>query len=1618
MNTKKYLCVVLIVVLNLFMCLTSVQASGWINMPGHECSYKTVVTEEPTCTKSGKSVKMCSCGKIESGSEKTLSALGHSYGSWKTTKEHTCTEEGSKKQICTKCDTSNTATIKALGHDIKYRYIDSNNHEVYCSREGEKGCGYNSYKTSHSYAGGDSDVHYCKDCKKTANEVSDWAKYHYFDEVYGTCKFCKNVTNGIASTNFSNYPTWEKYYMIGAGNGKGTSWEKSLKTAEITFKYKLYSNKENTIFLQPELKIDKFVHGNWIHHAGIYSENKEDKTILDFPKKYIQLPMSEWNGEIYGQLKGVGEKEIEGKSKDKKTFEFTMPSSGHWRIEGFESWAPFNQLICNGNCDGDKPTEIPAFINVVYRDTNYNKLAGAPSDDRTKLTVWIDGATGKTKTVSADHTTLDALGWRYVRCDVYKTWDCPSKKGNTADTTKNSSYTVKPSLGDQRWTVVFVYEPIKLTINHVNSNGTLINTAKNGTIDLPKLIKSTKDPNHNCTSLGCTSGAHHITSFNKLIWPGYILEKYEISNSKETLATYTYNLYDEKADNATTRIPSSKENLSSGELKNVLQKDVLVSTKLSAKGEKTGYKSDRTITFTYSNIGINVKHKDYTTKELLKAKDGTTDLAYNDMLNGVSFAVPSLNTVGENTLLQKSVNYDISGYIIKEIKIYKGETQIGEAITEIGGTKLKELTYCILASSDETLTNYITEIKKIGNDVTIEFYYQKVPILTVKHQDDNGNMLARDEIIIMESGEVIAKPKDFSEDDYENDHYEDETGKHEPATEVKVINDGNNKTVIFVYKRNQPQIEKENEAKKVILRSNERGNEEYTVEDAIPTSEDLYANVITNSFVLKKALGLKEENQKLKLTLVQQYYQTSDTDEGAAPEDKVYAKTIDVTIDIPYEYYSASDVQLDILSKAIVKNVAIISKDSGKEIKDEVKVLPSYEQLPSLNYEKGGQIEFKSEGNNPVDTINSSNSSVASGFYDVEYLTDGTIKATLVLSGIEYSEPDMEAIKKQYTSNSYYVLNEVKKHSATVTMDKLSVTTDTGDTFMVLSGQKLNLGRTYTIAELKKVGYANLDAGEAPLIGENVLYRNEDIYVENVTKNGKYETTADIYYKPYQKVDENGMVVKTNGDEYKKDEYTQKGNDVKVHTPVVNYAKLELTENNKDNQLINSTGNVIVVGKSFTINMPNSGMHISSAGYGEKTYNYNGLKAKDEKETWVKENSFAMLKQVKFEFGVVYNGKYCEKGEWINLDIATENFEFIIPTWEDEVWDNKTVKIYTRVVAENAEENDYSKEETGANKDTAKYVAIKKFDVKIVGRMYDIQIRATNDTGWQQFKDGKALVTSQFPVGQAGQNASTAYKYGLKLGAKVFFDLKVDGGYGQTSDTIVATPKYYYVSKDGGSAKEVDVYYHTTSEKYVKMSDKPIALTTKMTQNNGAKYFANYTTNLGLTSQINGKTYDYTANNSVGTSSKILLKNFTRIVAYKTPDELIEGCKYYPNDKISNITNLASNTVINSIGRWYGEFKVPASAIIAKKDTTLENVKKGQTLKDGYLIVAFESLKTQSSDEEYLTYENQWSKEGYENEITLPNGSTGKLPDDSLHAMAIYETTLKINNDYEGTGTH
>ena len=90
-----------------------------------------------TCTNSGKeSDIICSICKKVISTGKVISALGNSYDLGKITKEATCTTTGTKVYTCTRCKSTKTEIIKALGHDYSTKFtIDK---AATCSSVGSK----------------------------------------------------------------------------------------------------------------------------------------------------------------------------------------------------------------------------------------------------------------------------------------------------------------------------------------------------------------------------------------------------------------------------------------------------------------------------------------------------------------------------------------------------------------------------------------------------------------------------------------------------------------------------------------------------------------------------------------------------------------------------------------------------------------------------------------------------------------------------------------------------------------------------------------------------------------------------------------------------------------------------------------------------------------------------------------------------------------------------------------------------------------------------------------------------------------------------------------------------------------------------------------------------------------------------------------------------------------------------------------------------------------------------------------------------------------------------------------------------------------------------------------
>ena len=108
-------------------------------LPVIDHTWKTEYTVdwEAACNQEGQeSIHCMVCGAIQTGSERSIERIPHTYGDWETVKEPTCTETGSKKKECTACGDTVTEELPVTDHMWKTDYTVDR--EPTCTEEGEK----------------------------------------------------------------------------------------------------------------------------------------------------------------------------------------------------------------------------------------------------------------------------------------------------------------------------------------------------------------------------------------------------------------------------------------------------------------------------------------------------------------------------------------------------------------------------------------------------------------------------------------------------------------------------------------------------------------------------------------------------------------------------------------------------------------------------------------------------------------------------------------------------------------------------------------------------------------------------------------------------------------------------------------------------------------------------------------------------------------------------------------------------------------------------------------------------------------------------------------------------------------------------------------------------------------------------------------------------------------------------------------------------------------------------------------------------------------------------------------------------------------------------------------
>ncbi|MBR0138049.1 MAG: hypothetical protein IJM15_06525 [Erysipelotrichaceae bacterium] len=76
---------------------------------------EVIIDADPSCTEEGhQHIECLICGTVLS--EETEPAIGHKFGSWKTTKRATCLRTGTRERTCSRCGEKETETIDKIKH--------------------------------------------------------------------------------------------------------------------------------------------------------------------------------------------------------------------------------------------------------------------------------------------------------------------------------------------------------------------------------------------------------------------------------------------------------------------------------------------------------------------------------------------------------------------------------------------------------------------------------------------------------------------------------------------------------------------------------------------------------------------------------------------------------------------------------------------------------------------------------------------------------------------------------------------------------------------------------------------------------------------------------------------------------------------------------------------------------------------------------------------------------------------------------------------------------------------------------------------------------------------------------------------------------------------------------------------------------------------------------------------------------------------------------------------------------------------------------------------------------------------------------------------------------------
>ena len=285
-------------------------------------------------------------------------------------------------------------------------------------------------------------------------------------------------------------------------------------------------------------------------------------------------------------------------------------------------------------------------------------------------------------------------------------------------------------------------------------------------------------------------------------------------------------------------------------------------------------------------------------------------------------------------------------------------------------------------------------------------------------------------------------------------------------------------------------------------------------------------------------------------------------------------------------------------------------------------------------------------------------------------------------------------------------------------------------------------------------------------------------------------------------------------------------------------------------------GRFINLDYPFEISFPNKGDFYGNGAHGiASTSAITGKGFTDYMDT----TEWTASKQVKFEFFVIYNGVMYSPGQWIDLEVHKDRFQFYVPLANSEAI---SALVEFRAIANNANYPDGKDEKNKVRHENlaADHSALKRWNVDVVGRIGGLVLEDTGDfrfsnlfkqpltpTQWLvpnvvkkvdvnkqnhivgdgvDVRGEKVSASTHYlntygllphlqqlpiplPLSSEKNNISALQRQPMRLGYNVLADIQTIGNY---YDTVQIIPYYYSLDLTNGSISPVDIYMEVNNE--------------------------------------------------------------------------------------------------------------------------------------------------------------------------------------------------------------